>query len=122
MKIFNTPSNVLIKKSLNLLTRHHNNIAENVARMNEPGYSRKPTRFLDDLARVETRMRLKSTNIRHITPEEGEGFVPDWEKGKVQLTREMADLAQNQIRYDFSSRIMRRRFEGLLQSITGRTR
>lgn len=122
MKIFNTPSNALIKKSLDLLTRHHNNISENVARMNEPGYNRKPTRFLDDLTRVETRMRLRASHTRHITPEGEEGFVPEWEKGKVQLTREMADLAQNQIRYDFSSRILRRRFEGLLQSITGRTR
>ena len=122
MKIFNTPSNALIKRSLDLLTRHHKNISENVSRMNDPDYKRKPTRFLDDLARAERSMRLRSSHLRHIVPDEGEGHVPEWEKGKVQLTREMADLAQNQIRYDFSSRIMRRRFEGLLQSITGRTR
>ena len=121
MKIFNTPSNALIKRSLDLLTRHHLNISENVSRMNDPDYKRKPTRFLDELARSERSMRLRSSNLRHIVPDAADGHVPEWEKGKVQLTREMADLAQNQIRYDFSSRIMRRRFQGLLQSITGRT-
>lgn len=121
MKIFNTASNVLIKKSLTLLTRHHQNIAENISRMNDPDYLRKPTRFLDELTRVETATRLRTSSQRHIVPDARDGHVPDWEKGKVQLTREMADLAQNQIRYDFSSRIMRRRFEGLLRSITGRT-
>lgn len=122
MKIFNTPSNMLVKRSLDLLTRHHKNISENVSRMNDPGYLRKPTRFLDDLTGAERAMRLRSSKLRHIVPDERAGHVPDWEKGKVQLTREMADLAQNQIRYDFSTRILRRRFEGLLQSITGRTR
>ena len=122
MKIFNTPSNQLLKRSLDLLTRHHRNISENVSRMNEPDYTRKPTRFLDDLNKVESRLRLRASVDRHIRPDFGDSDVPDWEKGPVQLTREMADLAQNQVRYDFSTRIMRRRFEGLIQSITGRTR
>lgn len=122
MKIFNTPSNKLVKRSLDLLTRHNKNLAENVSRMNEPGYMRKPTRFLDDLTKVESNLRLRATHLRHINPDLVESDVPDWEKGPVKLTREMADLAQNQIRFDFSARIMRRRFEGLLRSITGRTR
>ena len=122
MKIFNTDSNLLLKRSLDLLTRHNRNISENVSRMNEPGYQRKPTRFLDNLTQVQTRLQMRTSGARHIKPDKLDAEAPEWEKGKVQLTREMADLAQNQIRYDFSSRIIRRRFEGLLQSITGRTR
>ena len=122
MKIFNTPSTLLLKRSLDLLMKHNRNISENVSRMNEPGYKRKPTRFLDDLNNVESQLRLRSTSSRHIEPDSFDSDVPEWEKGPVQLTREMADLAQNQVRFDFSSRMMRRRFEGLLQSITGRTR
>jgi flagellar basal body rod protein FlgB len=34
----------------------------------------------------------------------------------------MTDLAQNQIRYDFSTRVMRRKFEDLTRAITGRIR
>lgn len=122
MKIFSTPSTLLLKRSLDLLMRHNRNIAENVSRMNEPGYNRKPTRFLDDLSKMESQLRLRSSDSRHISSESVVSDAPDWEKGPVQLTREMADLAQNQIRYDFSTRILRRRFEGLIQSITGRTR
>ncbi len=122
MKIFSTPSTLLLKRSLDLLMGHNRNIAENVSRMNEPGYNRKPTRFLDDLNKVESQLRLRKSDSRHISPESVVSDAPDWEKGPVQLTREMADLAQNQIRYDFSIRILRRRYEGLIQSITGRTR
>ena len=122
MNIFNTSSNKLVKRSLDLLTRPNKNLAENVSRMNEPGYMHKPTRFLDDLTKVESNLRLRATHSRHINPDVSGSDVPDWEKGPVQLTREMADLAQNQVRFDFSARIMRRRFEGLLRSITGRTR
>ena len=122
MKIFSTPSTLLLKRSLDLLMKHHRNISENVSRMNEPGYNRKPTRFLDDLNKVESQLRLRASSSRHIEPDMIASDVPEWEKGPVQLTREMADLAQNQVRYDFSSRMMRRRFEGLIRSITGRTR
>lgn len=120
MKIFNTSSNILLKRSLDLLMRHHRNIAENVSNMNVPGYQRKPTRFLDELADVREGARLKVTQERHILPDPETKLPPEWERGKVQMTQEMADLAQNQIRYDFSARIMRRRFQGLTEAITGR--
>ncbi len=122
MKIFNTDSSILLKRSLDLLMRHHQNLAENVANMNVPGYRRKPTRFLDELSQAQRQTGLRATNPRHIVPDPEDKLPPEWEQGPVELTREMADLAQNQIRYDFSARIMRRKFQGLTQSITGRIR
>ena len=122
MKIFNTDSSVLLKRSLDLLMRHHQNLAENVANMNVPGYRRKPTRFLEELSQAQRQTGLRATHLRHIFPGPEERPSPGWEQGPVELTREMADLAQNQIRYDFSARILRRKFAGLTQSITGRIR
>ena len=122
MKIFNTDSSVLLKRSLDLLMRHHQNLAENVANMNVPGYRRKPTRFLEELSQAQRQTGLRTTHLRHIVPGPAERQSPEWEQGPVELTREMADLAENQIRYDFSARILRRKFAGLTQSITGRIR
>ena len=84
------------------------------------GYERKPTRFLDELSEAQGSKSLKVSNTRHIVPEPAEGQVPEWEEGPVEITREMTDLAENQIRYDFSTRVMRRKFEGLTRAITGR--
>ncbi len=122
MKIFNNPSGVLLKRSLDILMRHHRNISENVANLNNPDYKRKPTRFLDELSSAQGRKGLKVTSPRHIRPDPWEKMTPESERGNVSITREMADLAQNQIRYDFSARMLRRKFQGLTTAITGRIR
>jgi flagellar basal-body rod protein FlgB len=122
MKIFNNQPTVLLKRSLDVLMRHNRNIAENVSNLNVEGYERKPTRFLEELSEAQRRTILKTTNSRHIEPDPSDYPPPEWERGPVEITREMADLAQNQIRYDFSTRVMRRKFEGLTRAITGRIR
>ncbi|UCD36930.1 MAG: hypothetical protein JSW54_08810 [Fidelibacterota bacterium] len=122
MKIFNNQPTVLLKRSLDLLMRHHRNISENVANLNVVDYERKPTRFLDSLSEAQRRSQLRVSSPRHIVPDPVDETPPEWERGPVEITREMADLAQNQIRYDFSTRVMRRKFEGLTRAITGRIR
>lgn len=122
MKIFNNQPTVLLKRSLDLLMRHHRNISENVSNLNVVDYERKPTRFLDALSEAQRRSALRVSNPRHIIPDPSETRPPEWERGPVEITREMADLAQNQIRYDFSTRVLRRKFEGLTRAITGRIR
>jgi len=121
MKIFDNQPSVLLKRSLDLLMRHHRNIAENVSNLNVVGYERKPTRFLDALSDAQRRTVLRTSSPRHMIPDPAD-MPPEWERGPVEITREMADLAQNQIRYDFSTRVMRRKFEGLTRAITGRSR
>ena len=122
MKIFNTIPTLLVKRSLDLLMKHHRNIAENVANLNVVDYKRKPTRFLDELSDAQRRNTLNTSRTRHIAPGKLEASPPDWEQGPVEITREMTDLAMNQIRFDFSARVMRRKFEGLTRAITGRIR
>lgn len=120
MRIFDNQPVILLKRSLDLLMRHNRNIAENVANINVEGYERKPTRFLDELSEAQRGTNLKVTNPRHIVPEPTEEEPPEWEQGPVEITREMTDLAENQIRYEFSTRVMRQKFEGLTRAITGR--
>ena len=122
MKIFNTATAVLVKRSLDLLMRHHRNVSENIANLNVVGYKRKPTRFLDELSEAYRRNSLHTTQKRHILPGRFQSRSPEWEQGPIEITREMTDLALNQIRYDFSARIMRRKFDGLTRAITGRIR
>jgi flagellar basal-body rod protein FlgB len=122
MKIFNIQYANTLKRSLDVLMRHNRNISENVSNINTPNYRRKPTRFLDELMLMERQTILKTTNPRHIVPEPSDIDAPEWEQGPVEITREMSDLALNQIRYDFSTRVLRRRFDGLVESITGHMR
>lgn len=122
MKIFNNDSNVILKKSLDILMRQNRNVAENIANINIPDYQRKPTAFVDELLALRSQGQLKVTNQRHIPIGLQATEPPGEEKGAVIITREMADLAQNQIRFDFSARMLRRKFDGLSRAITGRTR
>ena len=122
MKLFNNESQILLKRSLDVFIRHNKNISENVANINVEGYKRKPTRFLDELVDAGNRKQLSVTHPRHLRFDDESRDVPEYEKGKVEITREMTDLAQNQIRFDFSARMMRRKFEGLAQAISGRVR
>ena len=122
MKIFNNESSVILKKSLDLLMRQSRNVSENIANVNIPDYQRKPTAFMDELLAIRKQGQLRVTNERHMKMGPSATEPPEGEKGPVILTREMSDLAQNQIRYDFSARMLRRKFDGLTRSITGRIR
>ena len=77
MKIFNNQPAVLLKRSLNLLMRHHRNISENVANLNVVGYERKPTRFLDELSEARRGTILNVTKPRHITPDPAKQLPPE---------------------------------------------
>ncbi len=103
--------------------KQHRAIAHNVANANRPGYKRVPTdfsRILQDAARPE---KLKTTREKHIgTPRPVEGAAPvqSTDGEEVDFAREMTDLAENQIRYEFVTRALNRHFQMLNISITGK--
>ena len=113
---------MILKRSLDLLMRQSKNVSENIANVNNPEYQRKPTAFTDQLMALRQAGQLRVTSNRHMKVGTSASEPPESEKGAVILTREMSDLALNQIRYDFSARMMRRRFDGLSRAITGRIR
>ncbi len=120
MKIFSTRNMQLLKKSLDVYTKQHEAISKNVANANDPDYKRVDADFSKSLKAANERT-LKVTNKRHIadTKTPDRIFSKDG-KGKVDISKEMGGLAENQIRFDFASRALNRMYRSLNLSITGR--
>lgn len=120
MKIFNTPGLQLVKKSLTVYTRQHEAVAQNIANANNDDYKPVKTDF-SKLLSQNLQRGLKTTLPGHIaeskTPE-SKHFPGS--KEKVDLSKEMGQLAENQIKYDFAARVLARKYKALRLSITGR--
>lgn len=120
MKIFQTAKIQLIKKSLDVYERQHAAIAKNIANANTENYNRVKTDF-SDVLKQDLDRTLKVTHPKHIseskTPDRMSGMGKD---DKVDMSKEMGELAQNQIRYDFSARALAKAYRGLNLSIVGR--
>ncbi len=126
MSIFETPKSQLLKQALDVYSRQHNAIAKNVANVNNPEYQRVQTDFSSELHKAEERTGVKTSHPQHIQGSQFErkrGLTADESKQTdVDLTQEMADLAENQIRYEFSARTLNRYYSGLSTAILGRSR
>ena len=122
MKIFSTENSVLMKKSLDVYTKQHEAIAENIANADNPDFERTKTDFANMLKDTVERT-LRATDERHIaepeTPER-RGLAGN-KKEEIDITREMSELAENQIRYDFAARVLRKNYQLLNMSIAGRS-
>lgn len=120
MKIFQTENIQLVKKSLDLYTRQHGAIAKNIANANTENYTREKTDFTNVLKQDLDRT-LKVTHALHIqeskTPDRSSAKGP---QEKVDVSKEMGELAQNQIRYDFAARTLAKAYRALNLSIVGR--
>lgn len=120
MDFFNTKNLKLIKSAVDVYSRQHTAIAKNIANANSENYQRTRTDFSHELQAMEER-RLRTTDSRHIAFSEVPESPGEDGEGGVDLTAEMGELADNQIRFDFSARVLRRKFMGMKASITGRT-
>ena len=122
MKIFSTENSALMKKSLDVYTKQHEAIAENIANADNPDFERTKTDFANMLKDTVERT-LRTTDERHIAETETlerRGLAGN-KKEEIDLTREMSELAENQIRYDFAARVLRKNYQLLNMSIAGRS-
>ena len=120
MKIFNTENISLLKKSLDVYGKQHEAIAKNIANANNPEYQRTETDF-SRMLKNNIERKLRTTDSRHI----GEPKTPpakgtEKNREEIDLSREMGELAENQIRYDFSARMLQKTYQLLNISIKGR--
>lgn len=126
----------LLSKEIDLRARNHNHIAANLANVETPGYT--PTRlsFEQQLKEALSARPPHSSGVtheRHI-PLKGkphdlgavQGTVVDSsastvgrDGNRVDVEREMAALAENQIMYNASVQLLAKKFEGLKQAIKG---
>jgi flagellar basal-body rod protein FlgB len=124
MKIFNTNKIQLMKQAMNVYQKEHEAIAKNVANASNPDFNRVKTDFSKELQTAKN-ATLKTTSDKHIATSQFENgpFGKDGDTGeKVDLAEEMADLGVNQIKFDFIARVLKKAYNGLDASITGRMR
>jgi flagellar basal-body rod protein FlgB len=122
MKIFELPNIQLLKKSLDVYSRQHEAIAQNIAHANDDSYKRVKTDF-GSVLKNDLSRRLKTTDPRHIAePVMPEPHGVPNHTAKVDMSQEMGELAVNQIKYDFAARNLTRAYQMLNTGITGRNR
>lgn len=123
----------LMHKALDTYTMRITAIAENIANANTVGYSPKKVVFEDFFKENINQVKkfVEKENQVFLQPENEifdpivvEDQVPIGERffsgqSNVNIDKEMAQLAETQIRFRFVSRLLKRYFSGLNTAITG---
>ncbi|RKY52805.1 MAG: flagellar basal body rod protein FlgB [Candidatus Neomarinimicrobiota bacterium] len=126
INLFNTKQEKLMEKALDVYVKQNKAIAQNVANAGNPDYKRINTDFSQVLKSASSQSKLKVTNKRHISSSGLIGNINFDEKrgggGKVNITKEMADLAENQIRHELVTQTLNRYYNALKTSISGKIR
>jgi flagellar basal-body rod protein FlgB len=132
--LFGTQSLDVLKKGLGVYSDRAKVHARNVANAETPGYRSQEIRFEQDLRlalRTGSAAQAARTDPRHLG---GEGNLPAgrleardpvsaWNGNgvnDVDVDREMADVADNTLRYTVASELVRRAYSGLRNAIRGR--
>ncbi len=130
MKILAKTLVPFLKSSLNAYGVRHQAIAENIANLDTPSYKPFKVVFEENLQRLMEGRHLagRATSERHLPV--GRAQVLRLEQadelaqasGDVKLEAEMAELAKNQLRYEFVARRLAGSYEALRTAIIGRIR
>jgi flagellar basal-body rod protein FlgB len=113
----------------------HKAIASNIANIGTTGYKAKSVRFEEELSGAigERGIAMSTTSGEHevVEPQRiaeprleeaepgGDGIPIASGANEVDIDTEMAQLAQNQIRFKFAARLLGESFRGLQKSIRG---
>ncbi|GIV15894.1 MAG: flagellar basal body rod protein FlgB [Armatimonadota bacterium] len=118
----------LLKQALYACALRQEAIAHNIANVNTPGYRRVDVSF-EEFLRAAQQTPLRTTDQRHfvlppaplanpqVTPDENAPMRPDG--NTVDIDDEMAQLAENQIRFQALSQLITGRYQSLRTVITG---
>jgi len=124
----------LLAHVLDYRAKRHGVIAGNLANIDTPGYRPKDIDFDDALkaALKESDLKLKVTHEGHLParssiPSPGQGEFPMKEIGKglqrdsqVDLDKEMAKMAKNNLLYEATVKMLSKKFDLLRAAIEGR--
>ncbi len=123
IKLFTTKYSQLMNKALDVYARQHKAIAENVSNASDPNFQRVNTDFSKSLQQAEN-ARLKKSDPRHLgalNDSQSSSLRPEeLREGPIDLTREMVELAEMQIKHDLVTRTLSRYYRGISSAITGR--
>lgn len=120
INLFATKHAELMKRSLDVYAKQVRANARNIANINNPNYKPVKTDFSEALETAQQNSNLRRTRKRHIAGSADREQESDSSRGKgqpVDLVKEMSELAENQIRFEFVSDRLRRYYDGLKTSI-----
>lgn len=117
----------LLSKVMDMQLQRQNVIASNLANMETPNYKPRELEFEEELQKalgLDMRGTMATTRAGHIpTMFSAETFTPEWFKqfkprqihgeDRVNLDKEMAKHAKNQLHYTALAQVMQKNFEGL---------
>ncbi|MFN3269983.1 MAG: flagellar basal body rod protein FlgB [Candidatus Kapaibacteriota bacterium] len=123
----------LMHKALDAYSMRLTAVAENIANVNTVGYSPKRVKFEEFFQKNISQLKnFENANPFEIVENRAEIVEPKVEienvpesqkyfsgQSNVNIDKEMAELAETQIRYRFVSRLLKRYFAGLNSAITG---
>ena len=134
MSLFNDTAQLLAQKTLDLRTERHKLLSSNVANLDTPGYQAEDLVFENSLVaalEAETPGLLKVTDERHLDGNdaplldtiEGQRIhsatpLADFDGNTVDLDKEMAKMAENQLMYNASIRMLSHQFRMLKTAIS----
>ncbi|MCH8927777.1 MAG: flagellar basal body rod protein FlgB [Candidatus Marinimicrobia bacterium] len=114
----------LLKRILDLGAVRHRVIAQNIANASTVGYRKKSVEFEDSLqSMIDGSIGMTDGMVQ----QEEFKIVESSKKpdvgapNNVDLSQEMADLAKNQLYYKFAVNLMKRQFNSIKSSISGRS-
>lgn len=123
----------LMNRALDAYSTRLRTTSKNIANVNSPHYRPEMVRFEEFFRNQEVVLKGNASDGRHIpigkAPDDVEGEVdnapvPEPEiyfsgETHVNIDKEMSEMAQNQIRFQFVSQQMGRHFRGMAAAITG---
>jgi flagellar basal-body rod protein FlgB len=117
----------LMGKVLNISSQRQRVIAGNIANVMTPGYTKKELNFEENLARAMGKQGLPGLleNKRHIpigNPDNGRQplITENLNEGTVDMEKEMAASAENQLLYSTVTKLLSGKFRSLQLVIRGR--
>lgn len=136
MKIFDSTMIPLLSKALQAYSKRNNVISSNIANIGTPGYHAQRVAFEEELSSAEgTALTGVQTSEKHLpigTPSiaESSSQIIEVEESlggdplasgvnNVDIDKEMAEMAKNQIRFRFAARMISDTFRGIQKSIRG---
>ena len=127
-----------IQKSLDTYSMRQKVISNNIANAMTPGYQAMKVSFEDEYRATlyppaDTKSNLNTTHEKHIIPTSDhktfkdvfprvdykESPMNDTGLNNVDIDKEMADMAENSLRYEMSTKLLTRRLNGVRNAIRG---
>ena len=122
-----------LKKAVDVYARRHQVTSENIANVETPGYRTQELKFEDMLAGARRRLHGVTTHANHLpvgrrdlagTDAEQDDLETSYDNGtnNVDIDREMAGLATNDLQYRLATRLLSMRYSMLGNAIKGTVR